>query len=231
MADRNKVRRIAYSVLRKHRLTNPTLDDLVKIATSLGFDIIDYSRSATDNSAETLILELGLQSFAQNGKSFIYQNNDIKLIFLCETLNANEKRYALAHELGHVYCEHLKKGAYCNEADMEEEYEANEFAHYLLRPEWYERVWLWINYHKAITIIAVVLLLCSIICILAVNLSQSYYGEYYVTEKGEKYHVADCPVIKDKKNTHRLTMEEYESGEYEPCQICLPEESTTKGEK
>lgn len=229
MADRNKARRTAYSVLRKHRLTNPSLDDLVKIATVQGYDVIDYSKSATQSSAGTLIRELGLQSFARNGKSFIYRNNDIKLIFLCETMTANEKKYALAHELGHVYCGHLKNGAYNTEADMEEEYEANEFAHYLLHPEWYEKVWIHLCYHKVITIIVVVILLCCLASIFAINLTQSFYGEYYVTEKGEKYHVADCPVIKDKKNAHRLTVKEYESGEYEPCQICLPDD-LTKGE-
>ena len=30
--------------------------------------------------------------------------------------------------------------------------------------------------------------------------------------------------IKDKSNVHRMTVDEYESGEFEPCQICLPNE-------
>ena len=78
--------------------------------------------------------------------------------------------------------------------------------------------------HKVVaTIIAVILVLgiTSIPIIRQIQLSKSYYGEYYVTENGEKYHTADCPVIKDKTNTHRLTNEEYESGKYEPCQICI----------
>ena len=46
---------------------------------------------------------------------------------------------------------------------------------------------------------------------------------YYVTPTGKKYHREDCIFIKDKKNVERLTDKEYYSGEYDPCQICLPE--------
>ena len=224
MAKQNRIRKTAFSVLRKHRIINPSLDDLVQIAKELGFDVIDYSKSSSDSSAEVLIRELGLESFAKSGKSFIYQNNKIKLIFLCETMDAKEKLYALAHELGHIYCGHLKDGTCCNVADMEEEHEANEFAHYLLHSGWVNKASLVVCRHKILSIIISVLIICCIISIPIITqaqLNQSYYGEYYVTENGEKYHKKDCPIIKDKTNTHRLTIEEYDTGDYEPCQICL----------
>ena len=53
--------------------------------------------------------------------------------------------------------------------------------------------------------------------------NNSYYGEYYITENGTKYHEKDCMIIKDKNNTQRLTKSDYESGDYEPCQVCLPD--------
>ena len=40
--------------------------------------------------------------------------------------------------------------------------------------------------------------------------------------QGNKYHEKDCIFVKDKTNVHRMTEEEFESGEYEPCRICLP---------
>lgn len=224
MAKQNRIRKTAYSVLRKRKIIKPSLDDLVQIAKELGFDVIDYSKSSSDSSAEVLIRELGLESFAKSGKSFLYQNNKIKLIFLCETMDAKEKLYALAHELGHVYCGHLKDGTCCNVADMEEEHEANEFAHYLLHSGWVNKASLVVCRHKILSIIISVLIICCIISIPIITqaqLNQSYYGEYYVTENGEKYHKKDCPIIKDKTNTHRLTIEEYDTGDYEPCQICL----------
>ena len=49
-----------------------------------------------------------------------------------------------------------------------------------------------------------------------------YYGTYYITESGNKYHERNCIFVKDKTNIRRMTVEEFESGEYEPCAICLP---------
>ena len=223
MAERNASRKKACFVLRQYRLNAPSLNDLFRVVKDLGYTIIDYSKVADESSAETLIRELGLESFARNGKSFVYKNNDIKLIFLCEAMSQSEKLYALAHELGHVYCGHLKNGL-CNDADMAEEHEANEFAHYLLHPGWGEKIALFARKHKAISIIAIILIICGIISIPIIKhiqTVQSYYGEYYVTENGKKYHTRDCQVVREKTNIHRLTIEEYESGEYEPCQICL----------
>lgn len=226
MAEQNKPKAAAYSILRRLKATRLSLDDLVGIAREQNYSILDYSNSANNRSTETLIQELGLLSFAQNSKSFVYKNRDIKLIFLCETMNVKEKIYALAHELGHVFCGHLNNHVCCNESNMEEEQEANEFAHYLLHPTWYAKTVISVYKHKVLAIVSAIVLILGIISfpvIRQIKLSKSYYGEYYVTDNGEKYHVADCPVIKDKTNTHRLTNEEYESEKYEPCQICLPD--------
>ena len=112
----------------------------------------------------------------------------IKLIFLCETMSPSEKLYALAHELGHVYCGHLKNGL-CIDADMDEEHEANEFAHYLLHPGWGEKIELFVRKHRAISIIATIIIICGIVSIPIIKhiqAGESYYGEYYVTENGKK---------------------------------------------
>ena len=103
MAEYKAVKEKAYSVLRRHKLTTPSLDDLMHLADELGYTVLDYSKSSEESSAGVLIQKLGLSSFAQNGNSFVYKNNDIKLIFLRETMTANEKLYSLAHELGHIY--------------------------------------------------------------------------------------------------------------------------------
>ena len=215
----------ANSLLRKYKLGAPTLDEILFISKSYGFEVIDYEIDKGRGSIETLINELSLQSFAATGKAFTYQKEDVKLLFVCDSMSANEKRYALAHELGHIACGHLKNGV-CNKADMSEEFEANEFAHYLLHPGKTVKAKRWARNHKIIVLITTVILAAAIIVVPIlhfVSLQKSYYGEYYVSESGEKYHRKDCLTIKDKKNVHRLTNEEFESGNYEPCQICLPD--------
>ena len=84
---------------------------------------------------------------------------------------------------------------------------------------------LWVRRHKAATILAVAILALLVtagIVLSKIQTEKSYYGEYYITESGNKYHEKDCIFVKDKTNTHRMTIEEFESGEYEPCGICLP---------
>ena len=103
---------------------------------------------------------------------------------------------------------------------------ANEFAHFLLNSPATFKVRVWIKNHKKAAIISVVSLILIVAgIILAINIAQSksYYKEYHVTDGGEKYHEEDCIFVKDKTNTRRLTEKEYDSGEYESCQICLPD--------
>ena len=76
----------------------------------------------------------------------------------------------------------------------------------------------------AATIISVIGVLAVVLIIaMTVHRNSSYYGHYYITENGSKYHEEDCLIIKDKSNTRRLTEEDFASGEYEPCQVCLPD--------
>ena len=44
------------------------------------------------------------------------------------------KLYALAHELGHIFCNHFSTNSQ-SVSSVKEEREANEFAHYMLHPD------------------------------------------------------------------------------------------------
>ena len=49
-----------------------------------------------------------------------------------------------------------------------------------------------------------------------------YEGNYYVTVHGEKYHLRNCMTIEG-HYVRRLTKKDIESGEYEPCSVCIPD--------
>ena len=174
-----------------------------------------------NDSSWAIIKQLDLEKYALSGKAFAYKNGTTKLIFLCDEMTANEKLYALAH---HILCGHWE--AACEGISVEQEHLANEIAHYLITPPLHIRLWAKILERKRLAISIIAAIGCVVIVSsIAISLIQnsSYHGNYYVTENGSKYHDEDCMIIKDKTNTRRLTEKDYESGEYEPCQVCLPD--------
>lgn len=210
-------------MLSHYKLSKVSLDNLVYIIEDQGFEIIEYG-FGEDSSANRLIERLDLTNYSRANKAFAYQCGVSRFVFVSEDMSAREKLYALAHEVGHIFCGHLKDGNMT--CSVEEEYEANEFAHAILHPRMWDCVVLWIREHKkAVCAGALALLaLCAVVIGVIHNERQrSYYGEYYITDSGHKYHEAECIFVKDKNNVERLTKEDYYSGEYEPCQICLPE--------
>lgn len=212
----------AREILKKNKLSIMSLENLVYIIEEQGYELIEFSPDTIKEVG--IITGLKLESFAKTAKAFTYKSSDLKYVFVRDDLSANEKLYALAHEEGHIACGHLEK-INVSPDNIEDEHEANEFAHYLLNPSASQKIKAFIYEQKRICIASFAIILCITIAIPIViyfTRESSYYGEYYVTDSGEKYHERDCIFVRDKSNVHQLTREEFESGEYEPCQICLP---------
>ena len=215
---------IAAQILKKYKLVKPSLDELVYIASENGYDIIDYSKDENLDSIITLADRLSIQPYIETGTAFTYKNNETRLIFLCESMTNDEKLYALAHELGHIFCNHFSKNSQ-SVSSVKEEREANEFAHYLLEPSFGVRVNVLLSKYKKLLSIIVSLLLVIIVAFsiwkYAIN-KNPYLEEYYKTTNGEKYHEKDCIIIKDRNNVKRVTEKDIRTKKYEPCQVCLP---------
>ena len=210
----------AKSLLRKYKLGKITLDNLVFIIEDQGYEIIEYSLNENHN----ILSSLNLENYSQGCKAFSYNGNGLKLVFIRDDTSANEKTYALSHELGHIACGHMK-GNGTSPLDVEEEREANEFAHYILHPDMITLAVAKYHENKKLAIITMVVVACLLIAIPLVSFlvkQGSYYGEFYVTEAGACYHEKNCIFVKGKKNVSRLTEGDYYSGKYDPCQICLP---------
>ena len=225
MDKRTVAKGYATEVLKKYKLISPSLDNLVYIVGDYGFEIIDFGRESNPGGVASLIAELSVQKYVEASNAFTFQHRDIKLIFVYEALSEEEKRYALAHELGHIACGHMRRNK-CSSDGIEDEFEANEFAHYLLHPSPVRKI---LNYsfcHKkaavAITL-SILLLLAGTILAVQTTQQKTYYGTYYVTDTGEKYHEKGCMTIAGKETVHRMTKEEFNSRQYSPCLVCLPE--------
>ena len=210
----------AKEFLRKYRPTEISYEVLKDILEKSGYIVAEFGSS---EDSDTIISELKLRNYADNSRGFTYADSNYRIVFVNEDLSEEEKRIVLAHETGHIFCGHLGTAAVIGR-DVTEEYEANEFVHRLLNPNLSERLGRFIRKHRIMTLLCVTLtVLAAIIAVTAVNgvLESKYYGEYYVTESGTKYHTEDCYIIKDKNNTRRLTNKDMQENRYEPCEICI----------
>lgn len=218
-----EIRRTAQQFAKDFNIYEVTYDKLKRAVEKQGYTVVEYNQISNNDLVATLVKSLKLEAQVSHARGFTYADNNHRIVFIQEDLSEDEKVLVMAHEQGHIYCRHMSKAPIIGQ-DVRDEFEANEFAHYLLTPSLCVKIKLCIQKHKklsiAIMILGGMLIACSII-FLAVHTEQQYYGDYYVTETGNKYHCKDCSFIANKTNTRRMTVEEYESGEYEPCEICL----------
>lgn len=225
----NNARAKAKAFLNEYRLNEVTLADLRRIITSQGYTVVEFNHIFNDEHVTALIEALHLDEVVEKSKGFTYADRQRRLVFLHEDLSDNEKLLVLAHEEGHIYCDHFSSVPIIGR-DVVEEYEANEFTHYILNRSVPGRVGRIIKKQKKLCGTATIILAVCIVSLLIFNALQkehSYYGEYYITSSGNKYHEEKCIFVKGKTNIHRMTVEEYENGDYEPCGICLPPSNIT----
>ena len=217
---RNSAKGAANALLRQYALIRPSLDDLVAAVTDRGFEIVEFDPNSESMGVLRDRLRLTDSIVAQ--EAFVYQNGNVRLMFLRDNLNGQEKLYAVAHELGHIVLGHTNV-----KPSVTEEHEANEFSHYVLQPHITGQLRSAIMRHKRIVagvIAAIVLVLLAVGFVLGASQRSRYTEGFYVTPSGTKYHRAACSIIDGRTNARKMTREEYESGKYEPCALCVPED-------
>lgn len=220
----NGVQRKALDFCKSFSVQDITKEQAIDILENLGYTFIEFNYIINDEPVATLIEQLKLSDEIVRTKGFTYVDDRNRLVFVNEDLNEQEQLLVILHEIGHIYCGHFSHSNIIGN-DVREEHEANEFVHYVLRPTITDRIRRFISRHKKAilaALLALVLVIVGIVIWGRIRAEKQYYGEYYVTESGQKYHRKECIFVKDKDNVHRLTEEEFNSGDYEPCQICLP---------
>ncbi len=209
----------------EYEFTVSAKENLVKAVQQLGYTIVEFNCIFNDEDVQTLIDLLGISDDLIRSRGFSYVDSNHRIVFVNEDLSEEEKSIVLAHELGHIYCKHFNHGTIIG-VDVQDEFEANEFGQYILNVPASKKAHIWARKHKkviAFTLaISMIFIVVSAFWIKKQHEEKRYFGDYYVTETGNKYHEKDCIFIKDKTSVHRLTIEEFESGKYEPCKTCLP---------
>ena len=209
---------------KKYKLTEITEGSICNALQKQGYAVIYFNTAFNDENVSQIIGNLKLEETIASHKGFTYSNSKYRLVFVNEDLTEEERLMVLAHEEGHIFCEHVSCQPIIG-LDVKQEHIANEFAHYLLHPDKSDKTKSWFMRHKkiVISICACVLLVAVGITVFSiVSKERSYYGGYYITETGSKYHKKNCIFVKNKDNIRRLTKEEFDNGDYEPCDMCLP---------
>ena len=214
-------RKQAANFKKKHKIKAVSSNELARALGEQGYTLVQYNGIEENEDVATLSRELGIEKWLQQARCFTFRDDKYRIVFIQEGLTEEEKQIVLAHEEGHIWNDHLSKECVLGN-DVVQEYEANEFAHFLLadRKGTIKRT--------KIILISISLILVVAIC-LGVFLKNRhdeavYTDDLYRTESGSKYHVRDCIYIKDKTDVYRLTIEEFNSGKYEPCEACKPDE-------
>lgn len=220
----SEVNKKAKAFRQEFRLTEISYNTLKTVFEKQGFTVIDFNPVCNDSDVSTIIRSLHLEDMVLHSKGFIYTDANYRLVFINEKLSEDEKALVLAHEQGHVYCGHTAGPAVVGR-DVQEEYEANEFVHYLIRTPASSKIKHFLKkYNKWLitAMVAIILLITGSTAMKKYHDRKIYEGNYYVTVHGEKYHLRNCMTIEG-HYVRRLTKKDIESGEYEPCSVCIPD--------
>lgn len=194
---------------------------LTRALNEQGYTVIEFNGIADSEEVVALRDALNVGPYMKQSRCFTYRDDKYRLVFINDGLNEEEKQVALAHEEGHIWNDHLVKDNILGN-DVIQEHQANEFAHYLLKDK--------DGKQRRVRIIAVISLIVVATGILAGLSIKNKYDEalytedLYRTESGTKYHLKNCMYLEDRTDVYRLTKEEFESGDYEPCEACKPDE-------
>lgn len=121
--------RLAYKFRLAHKLNDLyiTYFELVRLAQQCGYGVSSYLQAKKD------IFILGLSATAQNCDAFTFFSGSSIKIYIKDGLSDWERRFALAHELGHIVMKHTFVGAIAKSKTVDkQEKEADDFALYLL---------------------------------------------------------------------------------------------------
>ena len=126
-----ELKRKARNFRKVHKIKKATYENLSRAAFEIGYTVALFNPGANDEDVQVLIDALDLGKQTESSRGFAYADSNYRIIFINDSLSADEKVIVIAHEIGHIELGHLKT-AYIIGKDVEEEHEANEFAHFLL---------------------------------------------------------------------------------------------------
>lgn len=218
------IKQIANKFIDENSIVDKSYSSLIKITEKLGYTVVEFSSIFNDEDTDEIIKLLKLEDKVKNSAGFTYVSEKYRLVFINEDLGEEEKSVVLSHELGHIVCGHFNSNVPFIGKTVNEEYEANEFSHYLLHQSFSTKLKTFFKHKKrclAGWLVIIFVLAAVVSACLYQGKMKSYREEYVVTESGSRYHHKYCYYVKNKDNLRSPDYEEIASGKYTPCKICI----------
>ena len=237
-----RTKELAYNILAKHRIFTPTIENVMDMIKKQGFHIQKYSHIENTSQIEILLRNLDVFEFSKTVPSFTFIDDKFKIVFMLENLSEDEEYLLLCHELGHIICDNPSKGVVASN-HIVEECDAAEFAHCLRNPGILHKAAVFVKTYGIKLAAALILVLCMIPTALLLNTKPSdqsttanianitavnnqvseleIHEYFYITPKGNRYHLIDCIHVKDKDNLMMVPEKVAFKLGYTPCKNCL----------
>ena len=217
----NIIKHKANDLCIKFNIKIPSVSDLEKMLESLGFTIIEFNPFSNDENTSLLISALDLTRETSTHKAFTYHDSDYRLVFIQNHLSDTKKAVLLAHEIGHIECGHMGKNVIMGQG-ITDEWEANEFSHHLLSPDFSDKAVRTLKKHNGrIFMVTSMVVLAAVMFFAGYTIFGAQSGPYYVTPNGSKYHRKDCMYVKGRTDIVKISKKDMKS--YSPCKVCLPD--------
>ncbi len=225
----NKNKQSAFNFLKQYDLKNVNYNTLSEVIERQGYSIVEYSHISNTDDVETLLNALGVKALSLTTGAFTYADENHRIVFINEGLSDEEKTVLLAHEQGHIYNGDLNSFSNIHGKSVTDEYNANEFAHYLLKQGVFRHIRLCFATMKCK---AVCVILLSVLLVLAAVFGVFFSGtrlfsekdnkKYCITPYGQKYHLSSCPTVEGHELIYGSEKEFKKLGK-KPCEICIGE--------
>ena len=212
----NKVKKAANKFYKKLKgsITFETVESYLK---RIGYRVILFNTPSGDAELE----RYNLVEMAQQADAFTYSAT-AKIIFINNLLSAEDKLYALLHEIAHIILKHLEIERLSTHSSILLDIDADAFVHYLLNPQQ--------SPSKSVAV-------CSFLAIAATsaifynptmntntasvsNIVTQSNNIVYITSTGEKFHTANCGTITGRAMAQITRTEALKI--HDPCSMCNP---------
>ncbi len=217
---------------------NPTSYELKEVIKKFGFIPCGY------HDDEEKLYETNTYDFSTERPAFAYSKDGKKYIFYNDLLIETDIARTLAHEVAHLYYDHLHRHISLFDTPINKEWEANLFAAYLMEPTNYK------SYLKK-SILPLALVISSFFCgtffpqepaptatliqepavmtsvsspvIVTKEDITAKQDHVYVAEHGTVYHTSNtCSYIKGHNGVRKMTLESAEEANLPLCSRCKP---------